>query len=806
MNHPAFDPAFVQRIVGALLHFIWQGAAIAAIAAIGLRLMSRASAEARYLVSLAGLAAMLAAPILTFFLYDRIGRVTLNALIWLSDGYGASAVAMSPAFMYWIVGLWSAGVLGCLGRLIVAWRVSCRLLRVATSQAPAEIAALFDLTAAAIGIDVLRKRIRLFVSGVVDSPAVVGWIRPAILLPVSAMTGLRNDQLRAVLAHELAHVRRHDFLVNTVQMCVESLLFYHPAVWWLSGRVRAERENCCDDVAVRVCGDRRLYVQALVELERARPRIEALAMSAAGGILKERVQRLLGFQNSAVDWRSLVVTLGFVCAWIASGLYQPALSGSEPPIPETFRQPAQLAAVLPPLPSASSSAAAVVRTVAAIATAQPVVAEPQLPGQSGAVTGVLRTSSGVPLEGISIAVSSADLSTRILAQGLTDSAGRYRLAGVSAGRYHILIGENRRRFVYPGVSDMGQATAIQVTAGETLEVPDTVVSGGPVTGRVLDIAAGHGRRVENLALCCDYFREVRYSPLGGPKQGSPFWASMSDDGSFIFPFVPAGNYVLSIVERNERSLSWALAVGPNGLTGVQLDLIEGVNVQGTVLDQIGEPVAASVRLIPGPGSFAFNRSGSPTYSGPRPTLFLIGSQTGPARVFLRGILVPRAYPSMEDIQNLNAETSTGRSATAGPDGRFEFRGVQPGAYSLEVNSGGTTFPRRDIQVGIGGLTNLSFQVPAVQVTGRVIAAGGGRLPTLNYIRLVRSSPDGAVFYGFPDTEGHFTIQLLPGQYRVFTERLGPSVQSISDGSRDISNAELAVETGRRTELVVTLTP
>ena len=116
----------------------------------------------------------------------------------------------------------------------------------------------------------LRGRVRLLESTLVDVPTVIGWIKPVILLPASALSGLKPHQLEAILAHELAHIRRHDYLVNLLQTLVETLLFYHPAVWWLSRRIRAERENCCDDLAVSLCGDPYTYAQALADLEELR--------------------------------------------------------------------------------------------------------------------------------------------------------------------------------------------------------------------------------------------------------------------------------------------------------------------------------------------------------------------------------------------------------------------------------------------------------------------------------------------------------------------------------------------------------
>ena len=123
---------------------------------------------------------------------------------------------------------------------------------------------------------------------------VVGWWRPVILLPATAVTGLPSDQLALILGHELAHIRRHDYLVNLVQSVIETVLFYHPAVWWISSRIREERENCCDDRAVSLCGDRLEYARALAALEQMRVGAWSLAPSANGGTLLARIRRILG--------------------------------------------------------------------------------------------------------------------------------------------------------------------------------------------------------------------------------------------------------------------------------------------------------------------------------------------------------------------------------------------------------------------------------------------------------------------------------------------------------------------------------
>jgi hypothetical protein len=466
------------------------------------------------------------------------------------------------------------------------------------------------------------------------------------------------------------------------------------------------------------------------------------------------------------------------------------------------------------------SAIAALLFVVAIVVSEPIQPGPQLPApaRNGVVTGILRTSTGLPLQEIRIAVTPVDPPIGFGAlegmglTGLTDSAGRYRLEKISPGRYYMLIGMNGPLFYYPGVADSGRAVTIQVTAGATTEVPDTVIPGGPVTGRV--VAAGRGRRIENLVLCCDYFKQLQYpQKQNGLKQGSPFMPTISDDGSFVFPFVPPGNYALSLADRNVLPVSWALAVGPNGVSGLQLNVLEGVEVEGTVLDQVGKGVRADVRLVSSPAKSVINTIGEPMNTGVRPQITETGTPQG-NRTVLRGILVPKADPSLDVIQDVILEAARDRERSATPDrlgtpdidGRFAIHNVFPGTYMLEVNAGGVVLPGREIQVGIDGLSNVAIQVPAIQVNGRVIAAGGGPLPKLNYIRVVRRESDADIFYGFPDREGHFSLVLLPGQYRVFTESLGPAVQSVSNGSQDITNTELKVDSGLDSQVVVTLKP
>jgi hypothetical protein len=145
-----------------------------------------------------------------------------------------------------------------------------------------------------------------------DAPAVLGWFRPVVLLPVRALTGLTEEQIETVIAHELAHIRRLDCFVNLFQIAAETLLFYHPAVWWVSQQIRAERENCCDDEAISVCGDAVNYARALTLMEEWRT-APSLMMAANRSPLGERVIRLLGLHGTAGRTRAAGLAVSFVC-------------------------------------------------------------------------------------------------------------------------------------------------------------------------------------------------------------------------------------------------------------------------------------------------------------------------------------------------------------------------------------------------------------------------------------------------------------------------------------------------------------
>lgn len=304
MNLPLETP-ILQTLAWTLLHFLWQGALLGLVARAAFWLLRDRAPQARYLVGCAALAAMAAAPVATFLLLkpaaETVGVVELvrsgGAAVAAGGTTHASwfqdlALFLRPA-LPWAVALWMAGVSVLSLRLLGGW---IWLLRLRTRLAePA--GACWQMTVNALARRMkVKVDVRILRSWAVDTPMVVGWVKPLVLVPAAALAGLAPEALEAVLAHELEHVRRHDYLVNLVQSALEVLLFYHPAVWWLSTQIRQERELCCDDAAVAVCGDPVLYARALAALEglRGDAILETrLAPAAHGGTLMTRIQRLL---------------------------------------------------------------------------------------------------------------------------------------------------------------------------------------------------------------------------------------------------------------------------------------------------------------------------------------------------------------------------------------------------------------------------------------------------------------------------------------------------------------------------------
>ncbi|HXL34801.1 MAG TPA: M56 family metallopeptidase, partial [Gemmatimonadales bacterium] len=303
-----------QALGWALVDSLWQDALAAAGLAALFALLPVRAARTRYALATLTLALMLTLPLATAVRLSGTSPWTSDVVTATSPvapgpelGPGPQAVPVAPTAaapvaariraalepaLPWVVLVWFGGVVALSLRLASGWLVTRQLRSVGTSSVPDACREAVARLAARLRIS---RAVRVLESAVVQVPAVIGWLRPVVLLPASALTGLTPLQLDALLAHELAHVRRYDYLVNVIQSVIETLLFYHPAVWWVSQQVREEREHCCDDLAVAVCGDAHFYATALLGMERLRitPPGFALAAAGRGGSLMGRIRRLL---------------------------------------------------------------------------------------------------------------------------------------------------------------------------------------------------------------------------------------------------------------------------------------------------------------------------------------------------------------------------------------------------------------------------------------------------------------------------------------------------------------------------------
>jgi beta-lactamase regulating signal transducer with metallopeptidase domain len=318
------SPELLRTLGWTLLHFLWQGAGLAALFAVATAVCR--SASARYALAVGALILMMVSPVVTFsWLHAQANPAVRTGAEGASTWAGTStqnATALSGSRapvaesraeqstgMMLLVEAWFLGVLLLSLRTAGGLFLIERMRRKEIKPLGAELYARCLALQRRMGLD---RVIRYCECHRLDAPAVLGWFRPVVLLPVRALTGLTEAQIETVIAHELAHIRRFDCFVNLFQIATETLLFYHPAVWWVSQRVRAEREHCCDDEAIAICGDAVNYARALTLMEEWRT-APALMMAANRSPLAERVVRLLGWNGTASRIRLVGLAGSFIC-------------------------------------------------------------------------------------------------------------------------------------------------------------------------------------------------------------------------------------------------------------------------------------------------------------------------------------------------------------------------------------------------------------------------------------------------------------------------------------------------------------
>jgi beta-lactamase regulating signal transducer with metallopeptidase domain len=348
-----------------LLHFCWQGTVIALLYAIANRAAVNASRNTRYGIAMVALALMPLVTVTTFIEQEQLlvqvprnGREVVASQLGSLHNTIIHAVPLATStverselwiawnadqMLPWVVGIWLGGVLLLAVRAAGGWWRLEQIRCASRNAIPAEVESSFRRARARLRI---RRKVALYISNEVISPLAMGVWHIAIILPLSTVMLLSPEHLEAVLAHEMAHVRRWDYLGNLLQTAVECLLFFHPAVWWISRRTRDLRELCCDEVAARSCADPAIYVEALLQLESHRTNQLQLATAfhGRGGSLLKRVKQLLGEEVNMEPETMGGVRIAVVGALVSALILGPAMAkGLKPahnstPLPEQNSQ------------------------------------------------------------------------------------------------------------------------------------------------------------------------------------------------------------------------------------------------------------------------------------------------------------------------------------------------------------------------------------------------------------------------------------------------------------------------------------
>jgi beta-lactamase regulating signal transducer with metallopeptidase domain len=374
---PSSIPLIVENVAWTLLHFVWQGVLIAATLAATIRLGRVRGSAVRYHLSVLALVAMCAAPVITLTIFvstsrtspphspsanwpDKLDVRSLDALPFeqfsmvIPVASDLSLHAERPSYWsmtkYWIVFAWVTGVTLFGTRLLLGW-IGVMRLRRKTVTAPGWLIVRMKQMSHTLRMAVPLLRVSAHVSEAVA----VGFLKPMVLFPAAWLAELPPDILESVIAHELAHIRRHDLWVNLTQRLVEAVLFYHPAVWWLSNRIRTERELCCDEIAVDLTRNPLRYAETLEAIGRLSLATEKslFTVSVTGtDALLNRVRNVLGQrERSSCGFLAGVIPLSVVClVWWSTVSVSTVSAESSDPSPAESASPI---AADEPVPAAS---------------------------------------------------------------------------------------------------------------------------------------------------------------------------------------------------------------------------------------------------------------------------------------------------------------------------------------------------------------------------------------------------------------------------------------------------------------------
>jgi len=329
-----FSDSLVSAFGWMLVHSLWQGALLVLIASITLYFLRKSPASLRYNFGILTFCAQVSVSLATFFYYyfntasktlsSTLTSTSQNTADWKTLTYQLS---LTTKIQLWLsthiqelVICWLIGAFVLILRFLGGWIYTEHLRHSSKLVMNKEWRARFGVLTAKLKV---YQSIELKESAKILTPMVIGTLQPVVLIPIGLLTGFPTSQIEAILAHELAHIRRHDYLVNILQSFVEVVFFFHPALWWLSERVRIEREHCCDDLAIEACEDRVSLAHALVGIaEWTSNHSLAMAFASKKPLLLQRVKRVLGVApKSTRFFGNVPVTLLFFAALIGISAY-----------------------------------------------------------------------------------------------------------------------------------------------------------------------------------------------------------------------------------------------------------------------------------------------------------------------------------------------------------------------------------------------------------------------------------------------------------------------------------------------------
>jgi len=780
-----------------LVHFLWQGTLIAVLFAIVRALAGRSmAARGRYLLACLTLGLLTVTPPLTFLVQSLDSAVAPPPLWTLSGTAWAQTLP-------WLVVVWLGGVILFSARLIGGWRLTARLRSVAVGVVPGDWQRSLDELVARMRVS---QPVRLLTSSLVAVPTVVGWLRPVILMPVEALIGLPLAQVKALLAHELAHIRRHDYLVNMLQSVAEAVLFYHPAVWWISEQIRSEREICCDDLAVEVSGDVLIYVQALAGLEVHRAARLQMVLAANGGSLLHRVRRLVAPPQAVTQQRPAPGAAWLLTVLWLTGIGVVTLHGAPGPHVQrrVFVMPAAAGVALAP-PAMLEAAPEIAHPLLGALLFDPFFARPQAPAAPAdakphaRVQGKVMSVAQEPLKKASVSlfhIGSADASGFPMTyRETTDNEGKFAIENLPPGAYTLSATKSgfiQGRYGARAATDPGAT----ITLGESTDFKDLYINLVPqaiVAGVVTD---ADGEPVPNARI---FLYDA--SPGRPTEQMRISQTSTNVRGRYTYQSIPPGRYYLSATAPE----TGAGSLGPKELTTFYPN---GLNT--------GE--AAPLELAAGTRMEGIN------------------VRVREERVYsVKGKVIANGAP-VDDVTLVLSEVGrpmTGRNVPflSVTNGRFQYSKALPGSYILQVRGQRTGGALEALPEMFG---QIEFTVKDHDVDGLVLALAPGIAVSGSFTLedgdwqslFTGPAADGSLQKGVsrpaiwldsdeiwkgsrrqqPNDDGAFQMSpVAPGRYAVRVASLPPGtyIKSLLYGTRDLMTQPLDL-TGSNDALHVVL--